>query len=54
MGGGFIADCARRFMAHPQVKGRRVLDRLGSTLRRMRGGLPLTPGVAAADVNRSP
>lgn len=39
-----IADCARRFMAHPQVKDVGYMDRLGSTLRRMRGGLPLTPG----------
>lgn len=36
-----IADCARRFMAHPQVKGRRVYGQVGSLRRK---DYPLTPG----------
>ncbi len=44
MGGGFHCRLRARFMAHPQVKGRRVYGQVGFNLRRMRGGLPLTPG----------
>ncbi len=41
-----IADCARRFMAHPQVKGRRVYGQVGFNFAAHARGLPLTPGVA--------
>lgn len=39
-----IADCARRFMAHPQVKGRRVYGQVGFNFAAHARGLPLTPG----------
>lgn len=44
MGGGFHCRLRASFMAHPQVKGRRVYGQVGFNFAAHARGLPLTPG----------